>query len=143
MKKSYSSGNRSGRSTGKKFGTGAPWKKSFREKSFGDGDRGRSVMHSAICSQCGKECEVPFKPNGKKPIFCASCFRKNGTTDAGRPGALDLRNPRFDDHRTDKEESLKDQLRIVNTKLDSILKLLGSDTSFEANSKPTPRFKKR
>ena len=51
-------------------------------RSFGSG-RGRSdrppvQMHKAICSNCGKECEVPFKPTGAKPVFCSDCFREQG-----------------------------------------------------------------
>ncbi len=26
-------------------------------------------MHSAVCDDCGKRCEVPFRPTGDKPIF--------------------------------------------------------------------------
>ncbi len=38
-------------------------------------------MHKAICSECGKECEVPFKPSngpdGKpRPVFCKECYAK-------------------------------------------------------------------
>jgi len=28
----------------------------------------------AICAECGKECEVPFKPTGDRPVFCRDCF---------------------------------------------------------------------
>ena len=28
------------------------------------------------CSECGKECEVPFKPTQGKPVYCNECFRK-------------------------------------------------------------------
>jgi CxxC-x17-CxxC domain-containing protein len=31
-------------------------------------------MHQATCVSCKKFCEVPFKPNGKKPVFCRDCF---------------------------------------------------------------------
>ena len=34
-------------------------------------------MHKATCSDCGKECEVPFKPTEGKPVRCQDCFRKN------------------------------------------------------------------
>jgi len=34
-------------------------------------------MHKATCSDCGKECEVPFKPTEGKPVRCGDCFRKN------------------------------------------------------------------
>ena len=33
-------------------------------------------MHKAICSECKKECEVPFKPTEGKPVFCKECFSK-------------------------------------------------------------------
>lgn len=37
----------------------------------------------AVCSSCGKACQVPFQPrldeNGKpvKPIYCNDCFKQN------------------------------------------------------------------
>jgi CxxC-x17-CxxC domain-containing protein len=31
-------------------------------------------MHKAVCDKCNKECEVPFRPSGNKPIFCSRCF---------------------------------------------------------------------
>ena len=34
-------------------------------------------MHDATCSDCGAECEVPFKPTEGKPVRCQDCFRKN------------------------------------------------------------------
>ena len=33
-------------------------------------------MHKATCSECGNECEVPFKPTEGKPVYCKECFRK-------------------------------------------------------------------
>jgi len=42
---------------------------------FGN-DRPRE-MHKATCSDCGKECEVPFKPSGDKPVRCRECFQKS------------------------------------------------------------------
>jgi CxxC-x17-CxxC domain-containing protein len=45
----------------------------FKDRSF---DRGPREMHKAICSECGKECEVPFKPTEGKPVFCKECFAK-------------------------------------------------------------------
>lgn len=33
----------------------------------------------AVCADCGKECEVPFKPTEGRPVKCNDCFRK------GRP----------------------------------------------------------
>lgn len=39
---------------------------SFRERSF----------TRAICADCNKECEVPFKPSGDRPVYCKECFSK-------------------------------------------------------------------
>jgi|SaaInlLV_10m_DNA_2_1039722.scaffolds.fasta_scaffold00910_12 CxxC-x17-CxxC domain-containing protein len=51
-----------------------------------DSGRGRSggrrdselEMHRVICDECGKSCEVPFKPTSSKPIYCSNCFKKDG-----------------------------------------------------------------
>lgn len=34
------------------------------------------VLHKAICADCKKECEVPFKPTGNRPVYCKECFSK-------------------------------------------------------------------
>ena len=47
----------------------------YRERrSF---DRGPREMHKATCSDCGKECEVPFKPTEGRPVYCNECFAKH------------------------------------------------------------------
>lgn len=40
------------------------------------------TLHKAICADCRKECEVPFKPSLDRPVYCKECFskRKNGGT---------------------------------------------------------------
>jgi CxxC-x17-CxxC domain-containing protein len=53
----------------------------FRQRrdsgSRGQGrDFGPKEMHKATCSECGEECEVPFKPTEGKPVYCRECFRK-------------------------------------------------------------------
>jgi len=39
-------------------------------------DFGPREMHKAVCSECKKECEVPFKPAEGKPVFCKECYAK-------------------------------------------------------------------
>ncbi len=39
-------------------------------------DFGPREMHKAVCAECKKECEVPFKPTEGKPVYCQECFRK-------------------------------------------------------------------
>jgi CxxC-x17-CxxC domain-containing protein len=37
------------------------------------------VETRAICSQCGKETTVPFRPTQGRPIFCRECFTQKKT----------------------------------------------------------------
>jgi len=50
---------------------GGGFHREHRERSFGPRE-----MHKATCSECGKECEVPFKPTEGKPVYCRDCFQK-------------------------------------------------------------------
>ncbi len=36
---------------------------------------GPRQMYPAICSNCGKETEVPFQPRTDKPVYCRECFQ--------------------------------------------------------------------
>lgn len=40
------------------------------------GYRSSRQMHSAVCAECGKECEVPFEPREGKPVYCSECYTK-------------------------------------------------------------------
>lgn len=54
-----------------------PFERRFDNKrGSGSFDRGPREMHKAVCSECGKECEVPFQPTEGKPVFCRECFAK-------------------------------------------------------------------
>jgi DNA-directed RNA polymerase len=44
----------------------------FRSNNFGPRE-----MHKAVCSDCKKECEVPFKPTEGKPVYCRDCYPKH------------------------------------------------------------------
>jgi len=88
--------------------------------SFGRGDRGRDggrdrhserpEMHSVVCDECSKDCEVPFRPTQGKPIYCDDCFR-------GKKGESGSRSGKPIDN---------EKLDQVNKKLDKILKILES-----------------
>ncbi|MBU1197445.1 hypothetical protein KJ765_02930 [Candidatus Micrarchaeota archaeon] len=54
-----------GRGGGGRFGGG------------GGGFRGPRTMHKAVCSDCGKECDVPFEPTEGRPVYCRDCFQKH------------------------------------------------------------------
>ena len=40
-------------------------------------DRGPREMHKATCSDCGEECEVPFKPTEGRPVYCLECYTQH------------------------------------------------------------------
>jgi CxxC-x17-CxxC domain-containing protein len=41
----------------------------------GAGSAGPRVYFAAICSRCGNQAQVPFKPNMERPVYCSDCFR--------------------------------------------------------------------
>jgi CxxC-x17-CxxC domain-containing protein len=92
-----------------------------REGGFGRRDR---VMHQVVCDQCGKPCEVPFRPTGDKPVYCSSCFEgKRKTRGAGDRFSKN----KFSGQKTDfgskgNNDELKKQLVILNGKMDQLIK---------------------
>ncbi len=40
-------------------------------------NQGPREMHKATCAECGQECEVPFKPDGERPVYCRECYKKH------------------------------------------------------------------
>lgn len=65
---------------GKKFGGDKKFGTTGRGHDRGDRKSAGSEMFSAVCSECRKSCEVPFRPSGDKPVFCRDCF---GNKDKG------------------------------------------------------------
>jgi CxxC-x17-CxxC domain-containing protein len=121
-----------------------------REGRFGGGFEKRKdpSMHKATCSNCGKPCEVPFRPVNGKPVYCKDCFSKMGGNPAhGNDRSpkrefrkFDDRNPRFEsrnasfERKPESNDDLKRQLELVNTKLDKILAV--AENFFKQQSKP-------
>ncbi|HTK05014.1 MAG TPA: CxxC-x17-CxxC domain-containing protein [Candidatus Eisenbacteria bacterium] len=64
-------------STGKKFGGGSFARRAPSAGGFGGGEFAKPLFKST-CAECGQQCEVPFRPNGSKPVLCHSCFKKDG-----------------------------------------------------------------
>ena len=65
----------------------AEFKREYRSggnRSFGKPrfNNDRPDMHKATCANCGKTCEVPFRPTGSKPVFCRECFKNNNGSDS-------------------------------------------------------------
>ena len=80
------------------------------KRQFGNRERERPPMHEAICSDCGKRCEVPFRPTGDKPVYCNECFDRGGDS-------LNKNNDRA-------VNQYKEQFEMLNAKLDRIIKAL-------------------
>ncbi|HEY1419446.1 MAG TPA: zinc-ribbon domain containing protein [Candidatus Dormibacteraeota bacterium] len=48
------------------------------EGGTGNGNGRARVMHDVICSNCGKQTQVPFVPTGARPVYCLDCFQTAG-----------------------------------------------------------------
>ena len=67
-------------------GASAGRRPGFGDRKFGNkfgGGRGRDnrsggrmELFPAVCFECKKNCEVPFRPTGDKPVYCLDCFNK-------------------------------------------------------------------
>ncbi len=118
---------------------------SFGHKGgFGGGSQGgeRPQLFDATCATCGKSCQVPFKPNGMKPVFCRDCFgdkRDTPRNDSFRSERNDRNDaPRYSDRNpaprreeaprasaNDAQiESLKRQIDAVHNKLDVVIEMM-------------------
>lgn len=52
---------------------GSPGRSSGGRNSF-DSGAGRREVFPAVCAECGKQTQVPFKPRGDRPVYCSDCF---------------------------------------------------------------------
>jgi CxxC-x17-CxxC domain-containing protein len=107
----------------------------FNRPSYGE--RTERRMFRATCAECGRECEVPFKPTGERPIYCSNCYERQQSESgprnySDRKPVWNNRNERaFGDRgfgeRKPKENSNWQQLAAIESKLDKILSLLGAN----------------
>lgn len=136
--KSFSGGKKFG---GRSFGGG---------NKYDDSDFGRGPsLHHATCHSCGKDCEVPFRPNGRKPVFCSICFDKQGGSSAPKFGGKSFAGSRFENDRkpdfhrgspmaeNKSIEQLKAQFDQLDAKLDKILQILSAPAFISTSNEPT------
>ena len=112
---------------------------------------GRPVLHDAVCSHCGKATQVPFRPNGQKPVFCKQCFntdRANSpspVTKQTSPAIFNAPRPQADDKRID---DLRGQVEALHVKMDRIWEVLAvshakkEETPSASSEKPEKPKKK-
>jgi CxxC-x17-CxxC domain-containing protein len=100
------------------------------------GDRGDRPMFKTTCSNCGKDCEVPFRPTNGKPVYCSECFEKMGNGDRRDAPRNDFRSP----SPISNQSSV--QIDAINAKLDRILGLLEPKKIEEIKEVEAPKIKK-
>lgn len=118
-------GNRGGGFRGGNGGGGRP--------SFGGnrgGNRREVTMHKAVCDECHKSCEVPFRPSSDKPIYCNECFSGKRGNEAPRHEFNNDRGPKRDFNnkpffskpaQTSVGNDMSKQLSEMNSKLDRLV----------------------
>lgn len=82
-------------------------------------------MFKAVCDKCKAECEVPFRPNGSKPVYCRPCLT-GASAPAGRTA-----------------DQYADQFKTLNAKLDAILKALHPTAAPAAMEQTVPAKEKK
>lgn len=131
---------------GDTFTRGPGGKPSFNSRpGFNRGGEPRE-MFKATCAECGKPCEVPFRPSGERPVYCRDCFQAVGPQNRGDRedrGGHDSRGPSSfpkrdfaprpfsptpqqgsgEDKRLD---DIKIQLSHITSKLDKLITMLGA-----------------
>ena len=91
----------------------------------------------AICSNCGKKCQVPFRPDGEKPVYCKNCFDMPRKEMTGKKKFSANSAPRFTaptEAGSAGGKSIADltrQIAAMNTKIDTMLKILEHGASEE------------
>lgn len=72
----------------------------------------------ATCNECHKKCEVPFRPNGKKPVYCRDCFKGKEEAPAySRPNG-------FRKESAAPSGDISKQLDAISAKLDRLIRVL-------------------
>ena len=90
-------------------------------------------MHQATCVSCKKFCEVPFKPNGKKPVYCRDCFGVQG----GEPARAHSAHPKpsYPERTTvrtsivPRTPDIKHEIEALNTKIDTLTRMVEALTA--------------
>lgn len=57
-----------------------------KRKQNWSGNHYQRVETVTICSQCGRETTVPFKPTQGRPVYCRECFQQRRASESASPG---------------------------------------------------------
>jgi len=64
-----------------------------RNNNYNRGDSDRE-MYKATCADCGRECEIPFRPTTGRPVYCRDDFKKHSPDGEDRGRGTGRRNDR-------------------------------------------------
>ena len=112
------------------------------------GGRDSAQMFSATCAECRKSCEVPFRPNGEKPVYCSDCFRnKGGASDFPRRESRDRDFPKRDFSPAQprpqfdggQNNDLKKQLETLSSKLDRLMEMVMKNSAPQEQNSASKR----
>ncbi len=144
------------------YGTKGRFDKKPRHESRDGGNRYENrgpkemQLFQATCTTCGKSCEVPFRPDGTKPVLCRDCFAKKNASphqDNGRE-----ERPRFDrnasfEHKPGRSaepqrpmaptvdvSGLTKQIAALEAKLNQILEIVAKKSE---EATPAPKAEKK
>lgn len=115
-------------------------KPDFKKKSWDKGGNdfgGDRQMHDAICSGCGKSCQVPFRPSHGKEVFCNDCFGKVKGDESFVRNDSRSEFPRATGGQN--IDAVVRQLQVVASKLDQLIGIMNS----QAKQAPKPAADKK
>jgi CxxC-x17-CxxC domain-containing protein len=133
--KNFKSGNR-------------PERRDSYKKDYENRSRREITLYDAVCDQCGKNCQVPFRPSGNKPVYCSDCFEQRGGKEgrSDRSGSQRRSFDREDQTRLQNNTNdaatikLTEKIGVLNNKLDTIISILS--TSEAKKIEPEKKVKK-
>lgn len=98
------------------------------------GGERETVLFKAICSECKKSCDVPFRPTNDKPVYCRDCFAakrnreteiyeasKFGKTPTPAKEIFSQAQPQVKPAHTPSDDGMKRHLMDISSKLDTLI----------------------
>lgn len=102
-------------------------------------DRRSPELFQAVCAECKKQCQVPFRPSQDKPVYCRDCFGKQRYVPGRNSNGQDGPRPEFKrdfapererqpeyakPHDNEGIEALARQISTLDSKINRILEII-------------------
>ena len=115
-------------------GGGGSGGRSSYKGGFANRGGDRKELHEATCSTCGNTCKVPFRPNGRAPVYCRECFKGGDSKPSYGGEKRSFRDERSHDRpRTDNSTAkIEARLDSIEDKLDALIEALSEMGEEEA-----------